>query len=130
MSSMIFALEYEKGKKTWIAAIMGLEKKHGLEREFIGSLGGRPKGKKGIAEYILDDGLFEVCEKGERGFIEIKNGEVLALTKEEALKVIDVLEAEKKKRQKVLDDALDQRLTNLAQESPIRFDSEGGFSQN
>lgn len=50
--------------KTWLARVVGLDKKFGLNREFVKSVGRvtSKSGKTGTATYVVGPGLYEANE--------------------------------------------------------------------
>lgn len=57
--------------KTWVARIVGLDKVFGFEREFVSS----SYDEDGESVWRLVDGLYEICEVGNRKFIVVKDGD-------------------------------------------------------
>ena len=92
--SVLLMLEYgcDPNKKTWVARITGLSGKFGLERDFVASVDARPMvGTTGKRGYVLDNGLHEVCEKGERIFVSVEGESLLQLRKEDAMLLLGAM---------------------------------------
>lgn len=109
-------LKAEKGKKTWIAAVAGRSRKFGLEREFLGPL--QAAGQKKTKEYVLDDGLYEVCELDKRSFLRVADGKPAKISKPKLLAALEELDAKRKAEEAKVDQAI------------ARFNQEGGFTLN
>lgn len=90
MKPCLVAIEWERGKKSWVAVIKGRSRKWGLEREFVSAIEGRRGQDKGVLEYALEEGcIYEFCEKGERRFGVVRDGEVVPIDgKQEVLEAI------------------------------------------
>lgn len=86
MTSTTARLEYSLSYstytgKTWLAKITGRDTKYGYSREFVsGRRTASKSGKTGSYTYLLDEGLYEECERGERlyriVFISPQSGEI------------------------------------------------------
>jgi hypothetical protein len=93
----LLSLEFAPGQKTWLARITALGGKWGLEREFVGSIEGRPPpAAYGKLNYCLKDGVHECCEKGERSFVLIQGAVLKQLTKEQAVAHLGGVTAQEK----------------------------------
>lgn len=123
MSSFLLTLEYHPHAKTWCALITGKsEERYGLERKFIGAMVAKSKTKAGQAEYLLDaEGLYEICEMGERYFVHVHQGQPTKLEKAEAIECIDRLEEAKREVAKKNEAEINAALNR------VNFDNEGGY---
>lgn len=81
--------------KTWIAQITGRHAEFHFEREFI------PVSRKDVSRrgngtffYEVGDGLYEVCEAGERYFVVIEDGEWRVASEAEVASALDTPEVE------------------------------------
>ncbi len=112
--TILMSLKWEKGSKTWVAAILGRSRKFGLDREFLGPV--QSTGKK-TKEYIVDDGgLYEICELGKRSFLHVLEGKPKRISKAKMLVAIQAMEDKKAVEMSKVDDVI------------ARFNQEGGFT--
>ena len=91
---MIFSINHQpSGGKEWVAEIKGRHPKYKLDREFL-----RPvsrdwsrSGKTGSTSFEVEEGkVYEVNEPWEdRFFVKVENGEVIRISIEEVLAIID-----------------------------------------
>lgn len=61
-----------KKHKSWVARINGTHPKWKLEREFVEAVEENMMEK----EFVLKEGVYEVCDAGDREFIKVENGEI------------------------------------------------------
>ncbi len=95
MENVIITGEQIGSSKPWVARITGLDQRFGFERDFLGGVRDYTKANsvrtRGIeTSFSLEDGLYEIhlpksWKKATREFIEIKDGQKLAIKKEEVL---------------------------------------------
>lgn len=62
-----------KQHKSWVAKITGTHPRWILNREFVDAV---EKNDWSGKVFVLSDGIYEVCNAGDREFIKVKNGEV------------------------------------------------------
>jgi hypothetical protein len=116
---MIFWLDSSSEKprvKPWVAIITGLDAKFGLDRTFCPPVDKR----KGQRAYLLEEGpLYQVQPiEGDRDFMVVREDDVEILTTEDAMELIQKMEAKKRESGKEVDGVI------------ARFNAEGGFSTN
>ncbi|MGE7225798.1 hypothetical protein ACQKLN_31310 [Paenibacillus glucanolyticus] len=70
--------------KTWVARITGTHPQYGFDREFVSS----SYDDDGESGYRLAEGFYEVCEVGNRYFIEVANGDWNKVKKEAVLEYV------------------------------------------
>ena len=93
VKSMILKVNHQpSGGKEWVAEITGRDPKYKFKREFLQpvSRDWSSSGKTGLTSFELEPGkVYEVNEpwKGRR-FVEIQNGEIVAISAEEVLSKI------------------------------------------
>lgn len=118
---ILLKLKYEKGQKTWVAIIEGRSRQYGLAREFIGAM--QNKEQAGVADYLLeDDGVYEICELGARKFAYVQKETLVEIAQDKVVRILKRRELKKRREEKKITNEIDQRI--------IRFNAEGGFSQN
>lgn len=82
--------------KTWLAEIVGTDKKFGLQRVFVNAVQRRTShsGKTGTAEYVVGPGLYESNEGrrrlGRRYWKVDSDGALIPLDREELLEEMEV----------------------------------------
>lgn len=105
-------------RKGWVCRVMGLDKTYGLDRDFLAPVDKRD----GSRAYLLEEGpLYQVQPaEGDRSFLLVVDGKEEVLATEDAMKLVEGMEAEKKRGASQIDDALRR----------VNFDAEGGFSTN
>ena len=64
------------GGKGWVARIVGLDPRYGFAREFCRATDRHSSrsGSTGTSAFLLDDGLYEVNERGGRHFVLVADG--------------------------------------------------------
>jgi len=93
VQNMILKVNHQpSGGKEWVAEITGRDPKYKFQREFLQpvSRDWSYSGKTGVTSFELEPGrVYEVNEpwKGRR-FVEIQNGEIVAISAEEVLSKI------------------------------------------
>ena len=118
-------MEYVPGQKTWVAYIRGTSRKFGLSRDFIGAIQKYDRKKKCKVDYLLENnGLYEVSEKGERGFVLYKEGKLTKLDRAAALSHITLhleqrFDQHKDVKSMDFDDYLGERLAKINGEGGI-----------
>lgn len=91
---MILSLNHQpSGGKEWVAEIKGRHPKYKLDREFLPALkrDWSRSGKTGSTSFELEEGkVYEVNEPWkDRYFAKVENGEVIRISIEEVLTIID-----------------------------------------
>lgn len=71
--------------KSWIAKIVGTHPKWKLDRQFVNPVEENDWTGK---TFELGNGIYEVCDAGDREFIQVENGEVEYLEYEEVTAVV------------------------------------------
>lgn len=139
-SDVILTLRHvpDPKRKTWVAFIHGRSRKWGLDREFVGALGGRPRFEEGeveaTADYLLEQGaVYEVCEMGKRRFVivELKTGRVVDIGRDFVLAFArhreesrdQAREAERRRAEEER-----RRAAGDIDQAIVRFNAEGGFT--
>jgi len=69
----ILTIDTHRNHKSWVAQIKGKDAQYGFARKFISAT---ENGK-----WLLEDGLYDVCDKGSRSYIRVKNGVQEDITK-------------------------------------------------
>lgn len=73
-----------RNNKSWVARINGNDSQYRFDREFLKATGEHDKGFGGLV-FTLENGLYEICDGGDRDFVIVENG---------ALNYIDVDEVQ------------------------------------
>lgn len=105
--------------KTWVARVTGLDETYGLAREFLKFID-RKNGQRG---YLVQDGILYQMQDGDTGgrwFMMIRDGKEVILDTDEAMALIQEMEAKKEAERGEVDDVIKR----------VNFSSEGGFSVN
>ncbi|WP_077297467.1 hypothetical protein [Virgibacillus pantothenticus] len=66
--------------KSWVARITGKDARFGFAREFVDPVSSCSWDGK---EFELNNGIYEVCDGGERKYIKVVNGQIINLRKSE-----------------------------------------------
>lgn len=74
-----------KRNKSWVAEITGTHPKWKLNREFVNAVEENEWSGK---VYELNNGIYEVCDAGDREFIQVVNGEVEYLEYNEVTAIV------------------------------------------
>lgn len=67
----ITTTEGSRNNKSWVAKIDGRHERFGLNRVFINEIEDDYRDKT----FILENGIYEVCDAGDRDFLQVVNGE-------------------------------------------------------
>jgi|SRR5699024_2363266 len=71
--------------KSWVAKINGTHPKWKLNRKFVEAVEENEYAGK---TFELENGIYEVCDAGDRDFIEVANGEVYYIEYNEVMSVV------------------------------------------
>jgi len=70
-----------KRAKSWIAEIAGTHPRLGFDRQFV-----REHDREGAwLTFYLQDGVYDICDKGKRVFVKVENGEESRMEYEEVV---------------------------------------------
>jgi hypothetical protein len=146
----------EPGKKSWVCQILGRGQEYYFDRCFLDAVSRPKKGEAGSSEYILDEGLYEICELNQRRYMLLgKEDAVEEIDRERAVREMLSLEkkrkakasAEKRKKDRMLREeikklakkdyeyqkeqqAREQALNDELAKRIAKINGEGGFSLN
>ena len=116
---MSHLLWLDSGKhKPWVGEIQGFNRRFGLAREFLAPVDKR----EGARCYLLEEGkLYQVSPaEGDRQFMAVRGGKAAVLDTEEAMRLVEGMEAARRKSSDQVDSAIRR----------VNYDAEGGFSEN
>lgn len=83
-TATIVTSEGSNKNKSWVAEITGTHPRWNLNREFLEEEEDDYRDKT----FVLNNGIYEVCDAGDREFIQVENGEIEYIEHEEVIELI------------------------------------------